>query len=51
MDKRMTLVEIAAAIGLAIIIVVVVSSYFETMTEADRAEMLIDGTSGLPQDR
>lgn len=50
-SKQRVRVGLAFAISLAVLLVALVSSFFPPLTDADRAEMLIDGTSGLPQDR
>ena len=51
MERKMTKTDYAIVIMIAGLLMWAVSSYFEPLTDADRAEMLIDGTSGLPQDR
>jgi hypothetical protein len=42
---------IGALILMALAITILIATLFEPMTEADRAEMVIDATEGLPQDR
>jgi hypothetical protein len=42
---------IGALILMALGITIAVASLLPTLTEADRAEMVIDATEGLPQDR
>jgi len=42
---------IGALLFLALGIVIAVASMFPPLTDADRAEMIIDATQGLPQDR
>jgi hypothetical protein len=51
MERKMTKTEYAIVVMIAGLLVWLVSALFEPLSEGDRAEMLIDGTSGLPQDR
>jgi hypothetical protein len=51
MERKMTKTECAIVILMAGLLVWWVSGFFEPLSDGDRAEMLIDGTSGLPQDR
>lgn len=51
MERKMTKTDYAIVIMIAGLLAWFVSTLFEPVTDADRAEMLIDGTSGLPQDR
>jgi hypothetical protein len=42
---------LGALILMALAITIVVATYLPPLTEAERAEMVIDATQGLPQDR
>lgn len=42
---------LGALILIALGITIIVATYLPPLTDADRAEMVIDATEGLPQDR
>lgn len=51
MEMKINRTELLVIVMLAWLVVAVVASFLPPLNDADRAEMIIDATSGLPQDR